>query len=186
LPDSHGISHAEGDQIEVSEKRVGNTFEEIIMKLPNRLFGAALAAGALLGAATVGSISTAFAQSADSGAAAPGEQGGRPERRGGGMERLLAELNLSETQRTQVQSIMEKHREATQPLREQMRVAQSREDMESVRDQMRTAQQKLRDEVRAVLTPEQRQQLEASQSEIRERMQNRDRGDRGERRRQRG
>ena len=76
------------------------------MKLPNRLFGAALAAGALLGAATVGSISTAFAQSADSGAAAPGEQGGRPERRGGGMERAPVWLTLAQAKRLERQILM--------------------------------------------------------------------------------
>ncbi|MBM4213320.1 MAG: hypothetical protein FJ179_06335 [Gammaproteobacteria bacterium] len=117
-------------------------------------------------------------QPADSPLTAPGDRGGRADRRGGGMERLLADLDLSETQRTQVQSI-----EATQPLREQMRSAQGREDMNSVRDQMRAAQQKLRGELSAVLTPEQRQQFEARQSKMRERMQNRQRGDRGERRR---
>ncbi|MFM7433305.1 MAG: Spy/CpxP family protein refolding chaperone [Gammaproteobacteria bacterium] len=153
------------------------------MKWHNKLFGAALAAVGLLGGASVVGVSVASAQPADSPSMAPGDRGGRADRRGGGMERLLAELDLSETQLTQVQSIMEKHREATQPLREQMRSAQGREDMNSVRDQMRAAQQKLRDELSAVLTPEQRQQLEARQSEMRERMQNRQREDRGERRR---
>jgi Spy/CpxP family protein refolding chaperone len=153
------------------------------MKWHNNLFGAALAAVGLLGGASVVGASVASAQPADSPSTAPRDRGGRADRRGGGMERLLAELDLSETQRTQVQSIMEKHREATQPLREQMRSAQGREDMNSVRDQMRAAQQKLRDELSAVLTPEQRQQLEARQSEMRERMQNRQREDRGERRR---
>ncbi|MFM8480058.1 MAG: Spy/CpxP family protein refolding chaperone [Gammaproteobacteria bacterium] len=154
------------------------------MKIRNRFFGATLAAVGLLGGGSIVSANTAAAQPAEPPSASPDERGERPDRRGGGMERLFADLNLSDTQRTQVQSIMDKHREATQPLREQMRSGQGRADRSSIREQMRAAQQKLNDDLSAVLTPEQRQQFEAKQSEMRERMQNRQRGDRGERRRQ--
>lgn len=63
------------------------------MKWHNNLFGAALAAVGLLGGASVVGVSVASVQPADSPLTAPGDRGGRADRRGGGMERLLADLD---------------------------------------------------------------------------------------------
>lgn len=136
----------------------------------NRLFGTVLAT---LGAFAAADI--ALAQSTTSPAATT-EVAARPDRRGGGMENVLGSLNLTDAQRSQIAAIMEKHRAAIQPLRDQMRPAEGREGMSSVREQMRAAQQKLAEDVGAVLTPEQRQQFESMQAQRREQMRNR--GDR--------
>lgn len=132
-----------------------------------RLLGAVLAA-----LSVVAAVDVSFAQTTTDAVAAT-ESTARPDRRAGGMDRMLDGLNLSDAQRTEITALMQKHRDATQTLREQMRSAEGREGMSSVREQMRTAQQKLVDDIGVVLTPEQRQQFESMQAQRREQMRNR-------------
>ncbi len=119
--------------------------------------------------------------------------------RGGAMgpERMFEGLDLTEAQRTQLRGMADEHRTAVEPLRDRMRTAQqtlqsvqpgdpdydtrtadARKTLQETRSQMRTEMEKFRSRTDAVLTPEQRTQVEARRSEMRERMGER-RGERG-------
>ena len=119
--------------------------------------------------------------------------------RGGAMnpERMFEGLDLTEAQRTQLRGMTDEHRAAVEPLRDKMRTAQqtldsakpgdpdydtktaeARNTLQETRGQMRTEMEKFRSRTDAVLTPEQRTQVEARRGEMRERMGER-RGERG-------
>ena len=147
---------------------------------------------------TVAVVSTllgapAFAQSHSHAEAPPPPD--RPERpmrgmeRGMNPERMFEGLDLTEAQRTQLRGMADEHRAAVGPLRDRMRAAQqtldsvkpgdpdydtktaeARKTLQETRGQMRTEMEKFRSRTDAVLTPEQRTQVEARRGEMRERM----------------
>lgn len=148
------------------------------MNIKNSLIAAAVAATLL---------TTAIARADD---------GTAPEQR---MQRAFEQLGLSDAQRDQLRSLSENHRSATEPLREQVRTAQqtlantkpddpnyanvtaeARRNLDTARQQLRDQQEQFRSQTQAVLTPEQRNSLEARRAERRERMEER-RGEMGER-----
>jgi Spy/CpxP family protein refolding chaperone len=149
----------------------------------NRIRTAAAAVAMLVGAATVAS------------AQAPTPQEGRQGQRGAkghqGQHRMMADLNLTDTQKEQIKAIHAKYRVQFEQLR-----AQSRPDVEAARTarqagdtaaaraamarsrahgtQVAALRQQQHAEVRAVLNAEQRSRLDARQAQMRERMAQRD------------
>jgi len=112
-------------------------------------------------------------------------------------ERMFEGLDLTEAQRTQLRGMADEHRAAIEPLRDRMRTAQqtldavqpgdpdydaktadARKTLQETRAQMRGEMEKFRTRTDAVLTPEQRTQVEARRGEMRQRMGER-RGERG-------
>lgn len=157
----------------------------------------------LLTAAVLSTLlgATAFAQShSHADAASPPDRPERPMRgmeRGMNPERMFEGLDLTEAQRTQLRGMADEHRAAVEPLRDKMRAAQqtletakpgdpdydtktaeARKTLQETRGQMRTEMEKFRSRTDAVLTPEQRTQVEARRGEMRERMRER-MGERG-------
>ena len=156
---------------------------------------------AALAATLVGS---AFAQSQPSPSPMPPPD--RPMRgmeRGGPMnpERMFERLDLTDAQRTQLRGMADEHRAAIEPLRDRMRTAQrtldavqpgdpdydaktadARKTLQETRAQMRGEMEKFRTRTDAVLTPEQRTQVEARRHERRDDRRGDHRGDRRGRR----
>jgi Spy/CpxP family protein refolding chaperone len=137
--------------------------------------------------AIAGAIGPAHAQGVESDRA-----GGRDARR---LESALNDLNLSDSQRAQLRSLQENHRQATEGLRAQVRsaqqtladtprtdpnydsiTAQARQNLESARAQLRTQQQQFQSNARSLLTPDQLNSLEANRAERRQRMMERREG----------
>lgn len=165
---------------------------------------AAVLAAALISSAHAQSHS--HTQAAPSQPQAPQSPPDRPMRgsdRGGAMNpaHMFEGLDLTEAQHTQLRGMAEEHRAAVEPLREKMRAAQqtladaqpgdpdydartaeARKTLQETRGQMRTEMENFRGRTDAVLTPEQRTQVEARRGEMRERMRER----MGERRGERG
>lgn len=94
--------------------------------------------------------------------------------------RMFEGLDLTEAQRTQLRALADDHRRTVEPLRERMRAAQqaiadakpgdagyeaktaaARKDLDQARDMMRAAHEEFRKRSDAILTPEQRTQVEA-------------------------
>jgi Spy/CpxP family protein refolding chaperone len=105
---------------------------------------------------------------------------------GGEMRGGLGGLNLSEAQQKQVRQIMEANRTATQTQREQMRqiLSQRREAgaaptadqqarLKELQSQMRASHEKLQSELSAILTAEQRRQIEQRREEMQKRKEER-------------
>lgn len=89
-------------------------------------------------------------------------RGGEGFRHGGKM-RGFSQLNLTDAQKTQMQQIAERFRLTTQPLREQLRATRESADTtqrEQLHTQLKTAHKQMNDEMLAVLTTEQKTQLE--------------------------
>jgi len=105
-------------------------------------------------------------------------------KRGGGM--MFAKLNLSEDQKAQMKQLRESSREATKPLRDELRAkrqelrqanagggfnealtAQKLTEMASLQAKLMGESVKQRQAMMAILTPEQKAQLEAAQTERR-------------------
>jgi Spy/CpxP family protein refolding chaperone len=169
------------------------------MNIRRPLIAAALAT-TLIGSALAQSHS--HTQATPSQPQAPQSPPERPMRgmdRGGAMnpERMFEGLDLTEAQRTQLRGMADEHRTVIEPLRDRMRTAQqtlqsvqpgdpdydtrtadARKTLQETRGQMRTEMEKFRSRTDAVLTPEQRTQVEARRAEMRERMGER-RGERG-------
>ena len=169
------------------------------MNIRRPLIAAALAT-TLIGSALAQSHS--HTQATPSQPQAPQSPPERPMRgmdRGGAMnpERMFEGLDLTEAQRTQLRGMADEHRAAVEPLRDRMRTAQqtlqsvqpgdpdydtktaeARKTLQETRGQMRTEMETFRSRTDAVLTPEQRTQVEARRGEMRERMGER-RGERG-------
>jgi len=144
----------------------------------NRIRTAAAAVALLVGAATVAS------------AQAPTPQEGRQGQRGAkghqGQHGMMADLNLTDTQKEQIKAIHAKYRVQFEQLREQSRpdveaaraarqagdTAAARAAMARARSfgtQVAALRQQEHAEVRAVLNAEQRARLDARQAEMRER-----------------
>lgn len=111
---------------------------------------------AVTGLALAGAIAVPAAAFAQQAAPQPDAQTGQHERHRGGFMHRFADLNLSDQQKTQIQQIMQNFR-------------QSRQQGERPDPQ---AMQQLRDQINAVLTPDQRAKLaaETPQAEGSERM----------------
>jgi periplasmic protein CpxP/Spy len=103
----------------------------------------------------------------------------------GGMRGGFGGLNLSEAQQQQFRQIMEANRAATNTQREEIRqiLSQKRDGnaltvqqearLKELSAQIRTSHEKLQSELSAILTPEQRQQIEQRREEMRKRMEER-------------
>ena len=115
-----------------------------MMKMRTVLIGVAL---------TMGIATGAFAQ---------GGGGGGGGRGGGMMARLMDGITLTDSQKTQVQAIEDKYAQQMQQFRQKMRDARQNgtptdsASMAAMRDTMK----KERDEIRAVLTPDQQSKFD--------------------------
>ena len=124
-----------------------------------------------------------------------GKEGRRGGHHGGGMMRGLQNLNLTDTQKTQIKGIMESNRVANEPLRQELRTfgekkrnGQNLSDsdqnrMREIKTQMKQSMEQTHNTIMAILTPEQRQQVEQQKlerekrrEEMRERRQDRKNG----------
>lgn len=123
------------------------------------------------------------------------EQGGRPERRaegrgrghhrGFGQGRLFEKLNLTDAQKAQMKQISQSSRERSKPLHQELRAkeqelrqasegstfnealaTQKLTEMASLRAKLMGEQFKLRQEMQAVLTPEQKAQFEQQREQF--------------------
>ena len=104
--------------------------------------------------------------------------------RGEGL-RGLGNLNLSETQQQQFRQLHESHRTATESLRNEMRqilsqrragnalTTEQQARLRELTSQLRASHEKLQNDSSAILTPEQRQQIEQRREEMRKRFEER-------------
>lgn len=107
-------------------------------------------------------------------------------------ERMFEGLDLADAQRAQLRALADDHRRTVEPLRERMRAAQqtiadakpgdadydartaaARKELDQARGMMRDAHEEFRKRSDAVLTPEQRNEMERRRGEMRERMEER-------------
>lgn len=117
--------------------------------------------------------------------AQPGHRGGKREH-GEQLEKMAEKLKLTEQQKTQIKALhdnFKKEHEAQfnemKSLREQMKAlkgsgdtekaAQLREKMKAAKEALKADREKLQQQIAALLTPEQRQQLEQLKAERKER-----------------
>jgi Spy/CpxP family protein refolding chaperone len=144
-------------------------------------------------------VGGAHAQSHSHPDAAPPRDGQALPLRSMGPERMFEGLDLTDAQRTQLRGMADEHRAVIEPLRDKMRAAQqtletsqpgdpdhdaktadARKTLQETRGQMREEMEKFRARTDAVLTPEQRKQVEQRRSKMRERMGERRGGRRGD------
>lgn len=102
---------------------------------------------------------------------------GRHGRHGGKMMRGLHGLDLTETQKTQIKGIMESNKIANEPLRQELRTffekkrsGENLTDAEQnrireIKTQMKQSMEQTHNTILALLTPEQRQQIEQQKLE---------------------
>ena len=114
-----------------------------------------LVAAMLVGAASVSSAQDAQQQSA------PPRQGGR------GMAALMQGITLTAEQQTKIDSIAKKYADK----REAMRAELQNADQDTRRAKMREAMTKQSDEVKAILTDEQKKVFEKNLADMQSRMQ---------------
>ena len=113
-------------------------------------------------------------------------EGMRGGRHGGGdrMMEALEKLNLTDAQKAQVKTVFENHRTQNQPQMEEMRglgmkkrdgllTADEETRFKELRTQMKVSDDQLHDSISAILTPEQRAQLDKMKEEMREKMKER-------------
>lgn len=112
-----------------------------------------------------------------------GGRGGRDHRMMG-IRHVLQQLNLTDAQQQQARTIFERLAESTRPQREALRnlheqyrqgeaPEEARQRATQLRDELRQAMQRAREEVAAILTPEQRARLEQLEQERRARREER-------------
>jgi protein CpxP len=103
---------------------------------------------------------------------------GRGDREGGGMMRMLADLNLTDAQKQQVQDILKSSNETNRPKQEEaLRLRQQSEQgtlsaddqakLKQLQGDLRAARQKTHDDIVAVLTPEQQTKLKENEQQRR-------------------
>ena len=176
----------------------------------SRLNAAALGAALFIGISGVAGAQTPGTQGP--GVKAPGERGIDGQRRGGGRggDRMRGrrggrgfnrgfarDLNLTETQRTQIRAIHDKYRPRIQAIHEQFKsqsdaaralrqkgdTAGARAAYQRLRTDVQARIQPIRQqeqtEIRNLLTAEQRTKFDAAQQRMKERMQNREKNGRG-------
>ena len=107
-------------------------------------------------------IGVALTMGIATGAFAQGGGGGGGGRGGGMMARLMDGITLTDSQKTQVQAIEDKYAQQMQQFRQKMRDArQNGTPMDSASmAAMRDTMKKERDEIRAVLTPDQQSKFD--------------------------
>lgn len=109
--------------------------------------------------------------------------GGMHGRRGGGMMRMLHGANLTDAQKTQIHSIMQANK-PDQTTMEEVRTlamakrggtitAEQQERLSALKTQAREKAKSVHQQVLAVLTPEQKAQIETRKQEMKQRMQER-------------
>jgi Spy/CpxP family protein refolding chaperone len=113
-------------------------------------------------------------------------RGGRHERRGGrrgGFRHLVQQLNLTDAQQEQLRAIHERNAESMRPRRQEMRdLIEARRDgatftseqharAQALRQEFRANAERMHGEFLAILTPEQRTQLEQMKQQHKERRQ---------------
>jgi protein CpxP len=146
----------------------------------------AIALASALSISAVGTVALAQTEGANDGGARAHawHKGGR----GGGHGEMFAGLNLTDAQKQQVQQIHENHRTTIEPLMQQMRakrqelwqlqsgqtfdealVQQKLTDIAGIEAKLMGEQFRMRQETMAVLTPEQKTQLEQRRSEFKSR-----------------
>jgi Spy/CpxP family protein refolding chaperone len=99
------------------------------------------------------------------------------------LARMMSELNLSEAQKQQMDTIAENYKNSTEPQKQELRAIWSQKQTgatlapeqetraREIVSQMRAAKRKMNDEMLALLTPEQRQQFDQKREEMRQRRQ---------------
>jgi Spy/CpxP family protein refolding chaperone len=120
---------------------------------------------------------TAFSQASAQTAEAQGDPGKQHKRGGGrgnrdyGMQfrHLMQELNLSETQKQQVTAILKKYEESTRAQREQLKELRKSQgaqpgaanpQADALKAQLKESAKSMREEIKAILTPEQQKKAE--------------------------
>ena len=114
-----------------------------------------------------------------------GERGGRGKGMHGGGDRMmmhaLEKLNLTDAQKSQVKTAFENHKTQNQPQMEEMRglgmrkrdgiiTADEETRFKELRTQMKTSNEQLHSSILAILTAEQRTELERMQTERKQKM----------------
>ena len=112
-------------------------------------------------------------------------EGMRGGKHGGGGDRMMMEalekLNLTDAQKAQVKTVFENHHTQNQPQMEEMRAlgmkkrdgvitADEETRLKDLRTQMKVSDEQLHDSISAILTTEQRAQLDKMREEMREKM----------------
>ena len=105
------------------------------------------------------------------------QRGGRGGGRRGG--RWMEELNLTEAQKTEIQTIRERYRPQMESLRSRARNA-SGDDRQAIREEAKDLRDQVRGEIMQVLTPAQRQQARQLMEQRRSQRQERRRRRQGE------
>ena len=100
----------------------------------------------------------------------PGPPPGGPPRGGPPVERLAKDLNLDETQKTQLKSILDAQHEKREAARAQFRASGQRPDPETMHARMQQDDQELLQQLSGVLTTEQLTKFKQMQAERRQRM----------------
>lgn len=111
--------------------------------------------------------------------------GHRGEGRDGGMFRMFSELNLTETQKQQVNAIVETNKASSQANREEFKqlmttqrsgtalTPEQQTRTNELKTQFRQSEMKMHSDLMAILNPEQQQQLKQKRDEMRQRFQER-------------
>lgn len=106
-----------------------------------------------------------------------GGEGRRGGHRGGKMMRGLQNLNLTDDQKTQIQGIMQSSKTANEPFHQELRAFKEKtrngenltdadqNRMREIRTQMKQSMEQTHNTIMAILTPEQRQQVEQQKLE---------------------
>jgi Spy/CpxP family protein refolding chaperone len=113
-----------------------------------------------------------------------GKEGKRENKRGGKMMHGLKELNLTDAQKEQVKGIMESNRTAHQDTREELRglmmkkrdgiiTAEEQTRFDQLKTQMKASAKQTHNSILAILTPEQRTQLEQQKEQMKQKREER-------------
>lgn len=106
-----------------------------------------------------------------------GREGRRGRHHGGGMMRGLQNLNLTDDQKTQIQGIMQSSKTANEPLHQELRALKEKKRngenltdtdqnrMREIKTRMKQSMEQTHNTIMAILTPEQRQQVEQQKLE---------------------
>lgn len=155
------------------------------MSLRNKLFGASLTLGLVLGFNAV-----AFAQQPQTPAQGTGQPAEGTERFGrkgghremGGIMRMMRELDLTDAQKQQAHAIFERFNTSTKTQREELHKLREQKEQgtltpeaearaQQLHAEMRESMKQIHMELIAILTPEQRAKLEQRQKEFKARRQ---------------
>ena len=113
-----------------------------------------------------------------------GKEGKRGGHRGGKMMHGLRELNLTDAQKEQIKGIMETNRTAHQGTHEEMRglmmkkrdgiiTAEEQTRFDQIKAQMKASAEQTHNSILAILTPEQRTQLEQQKEQMKQKREER-------------